>query len=142
MKKILIIIAAIAALYYLKPALFPNLGGSTASAFDEAGNPKVIIFTFSGCGAPCDDALNLLRSKDIAFENVDVSKSEENEQRLRRMGGGNSMPITFVGASRIDGYERTKLTTHWRRPMGWSIWMPPSAMPLKRTLMSTARPSL
>jgi glutaredoxin len=41
---------------------------------------------------------------------VDVSQSKENEQLFRRMGGGNSMPLTFVGDARVDGYDRTKLT--------------------------------
>ena len=110
MKNILIAILAIAALYYFKPGLFPWVGNDKSSAYDEAGNPKVVIFTFAGCGAPCNDALSLLKDKGIAFENVDLSENEENEKRLRSMDGGNTMPLTFVGDQRVEGFERTKLT--------------------------------
>ena len=106
MKKI-VFIAAVAALYWFKPELFPF--GSHGGEFDGASNPEVVIFTFDGCGAPCGNAVTLLKDKGINFENVDVGASRENEQRLRSLGGGSRLPITFIGSQRVDGFHEQRL---------------------------------
>jgi glutaredoxin 3 len=64
----------------------------------------VRIYTTTYCGF-CAKAKELLRSKGVAFEEVDVTGDDESRERLVELSGGRkTVPQIFVGAVHIGGY--------------------------------------
>ena len=65
--------------------------------------PKVEIYTGMMCGY-CMRALRLLESKQVAYEEIDVSLSSELRAKMRsRAGGSNSVPQIFIDADHSGG---------------------------------------
>lgn len=65
--------------------------------------PKVEIYTSMMCGY-CAQAIRLLKSKNIAYEEIDVSMSSEIRASMRsRSGGSNSVPQIFIDNDHIGG---------------------------------------
>ena len=66
---------------------------------------KVEIYTSIMCPY-CSRALALLRAKDIVFEQIDVSMSNDLRQVMRRRAGGRtSVPQIFIGDEHIGGCD-------------------------------------
>jgi glutaredoxin 3 len=66
---------------------------------------KVEIYTSIMCPY-CNRALALLRAKDIAFEQIDVSMSSDLRQAMRsRAAGRTSVPQIFIGDEHIGGCD-------------------------------------
>jgi glutaredoxin 3 len=64
----------------------------------------VRIYTTTYCGF-CARAKELLKSKGVAFEEVDVTGDDESRQRLVELSGGRkTVPQIFIGAVHIGGY--------------------------------------
>ena len=67
--------------------------------------PKVEIYTSIMCGY-CTRAIRLLESKNIAYEEIDVSMSSELRAWMRsRSGGSNSVPQIFIGDTHVGGCD-------------------------------------
>jgi glutaredoxin 3 len=65
----------------------------------------VRIYTTAYCGY-CARAKELLKSKGVAFEEVDVTGDDESRERLVEMSGGRrTVPQVFIGATHIGGYS-------------------------------------
>ena len=65
--------------------------------------PKVEIYTGIMCGH-CMRALRLLESKQIAFEEIDVSLSTKLRAEMReRAGGRRTVPQIFIDGAHIGG---------------------------------------
>lgn len=111
----MICIACILALYQHNDRVFRIFGGYAG------GNSKVVIFTFDGCGAPCNNALAVLHEKNVAFEEVNLTNSPEGEKRFRELGGGSSLPVTFIGVERVEGFHRQRLTEALSRIYGLDV---------------------
>ena len=66
---------------------------------------KVEIYTSIMCPY-CSRALALLRAKDIVFEQIDVSMSNDLRQAMRRRAGGRkSVPQIFIDDEHIGGCD-------------------------------------
>jgi glutaredoxin 3 len=66
---------------------------------------KVEIYTSIMCPY-CSRALSLLRAKDIVFEQIDVSMSNDLRQVMRRRAGGRtSVPQIFIDDEHIGGCD-------------------------------------
>ena len=66
---------------------------------------KVEIYTSIMCSY-CSRALSLLRTKDIVFEQIDVSMSDDLRQVMRnRAGGRTSVPQIFIDDEHIGGCD-------------------------------------
>ena len=64
----------------------------------------VRIYTTTYCGF-CARAKELLKSKGVAFEEVDVTGDDDSRQRLVELSGGRkTVPQIFIGAVHIGGY--------------------------------------
>lgn len=68
-----------------------------------AGMAKVEIYTGMMCGF-CTRALHLLDSKNVPYEQIDVSLSSELRAQMRsRAGGKTSVPQIFIDGDHIGG---------------------------------------
>jgi glutaredoxin len=59
----------------------------------------------SACGAPCDQARQLLSERGIPFNNKDPQASPEAQAELQKLTGRLSVPVLVVGSDKIDGFE-------------------------------------
>lgn len=108
MKKFFALIIAIGALYYFRPSLFPSFGHQ--GAFDAQGNPQVLVFTDRDCEW-CIRALQDLRERGVAFQELSLADSEQVRDRYERLGGDGVIPYVVVGGRTVRGFHRGKLAS-------------------------------
>ncbi|MGI1677312.1 MAG: hypothetical protein K6L75_01150 [Cellvibrionaceae bacterium] len=77
-------------------------------AFDADGKAKVLFFTFTQCGAPCEDAEKLLINKKVEFEKLVVDTSEAARKKIESFKSGTQMPQLYVGERRVLGFHRDR----------------------------------
>lgn len=66
---------------------------------------KVVIYSKSWCSF-CMRAKNLLNSKGIAFDEIDVEQERALEaEMVERAGGLRSVPQIFIDGKHIGGYD-------------------------------------
>ena len=65
---------------------------------------KIVVYTTNYCPY-CTAAKNLLRSKKLAFEEIDVTDDEAMREKLVKMSGQETVPQIFAGGKSIGGYE-------------------------------------
>ncbi len=78
---------------------------------DEAGNPAVLIYTEKQCGAACEVARNMLDSRGVPYQEKELDlEDEQNEdvKRWRRIGG-NRLPLTLAGHSKVNTASKWEL---------------------------------
>ncbi|HLT30512.1 MAG TPA: glutaredoxin 3 [Myxococcaceae bacterium] len=64
----------------------------------------VRIYTTTSCGF-CVRAKELMKRKNIAFEEIDVTHDPEERQRLVAASGGQrTVPQIFIGETHVGGY--------------------------------------
>lgn len=68
----------------------------------------VKVYTTSYC-AFCRRAKDLLRQKEIAFEEIDVSDDQSTREWLVQTTGRRTVPQIFVGEAAIGGYEELRV---------------------------------
>ena len=67
--------------------------------------PPVEIFTTSFCGF-CHMAKRLLKSKGIAYAEIDVSRNAAKRMAMtQRAGGKRSVPQIFIGETHVGGCD-------------------------------------
>jgi len=59
----------------------------------------------SACGAPCDQARQLLTQRGVPFSSKDPQASPEAQAELQKLTGRLSVPVLVVGSDKIDGFE-------------------------------------
>jgi glutaredoxin 3 len=70
---------------------------------NEAGMAKIEIYTAMACPF-CTRAVKLLTSKNIAFEEIDVTLNSAKRQSMRsRANGRTSVPQIFINDDHIGG---------------------------------------
>ena len=80
-------------------------GARRASYFASSIMAKVEIYTSIMC-PHCSHAVRLLRSKNVNFEQIDVSMNSALRQRMRvRAGGHTSVPQIFIDNEHIGGCD-------------------------------------
>jgi glutaredoxin 3 len=67
--------------------------------------PKVVIYTRDWCGY-CDAALRLLKSKNVPFEEINLTgKRAEREALVEMAGGSTTVPQIFIDDEHIGGCD-------------------------------------
>ncbi len=69
--------------------------------------PKVVIYTTNYCPF-CTRAKALLRSKDIDFEEIDVTYDGRLQEEVRRLSGRRTVPQIFIDGKSVGGYDDIK----------------------------------
>ena len=64
---------------------------------------KVVIYTTNYCPY-CFRAKALLRSKDVEFEEIDVTDDPDRRAEMERLSGRRTVPQIFIDAQPIGGY--------------------------------------
>jgi glutaredoxin 3 len=66
--------------------------------------PRVVIYTTSYCPY-CFRAKLLLRSKNITFEEIDVTDDPEQRAEMERLSRRRTVPQIFIDGKSIGGYD-------------------------------------
>ncbi|HQS82748.1 MAG TPA: glutaredoxin family protein [Thiobacillus sp.] len=93
----------------------------------------------SACGAPCDQARQLLSERGVPFSNKDPQASPESQAELQKLTGRLSVPVLVVGSDRIDGFE----TGQWQAMLdraGYPKSAPPGRKPVPAAAPAPAAP--
>jgi glutaredoxin 3 len=66
--------------------------------------PRVVIYTTSYCPF-CFRAKSLLRSKNVVFEEIDVTDDPERRAEMERLSRRYTVPQIFIDGNAIGGYD-------------------------------------
>lgn len=69
--------------------------------------PKVVIYTTNYCPF-CTRAKTLLRSKNVAFEEIDVTHDERLQEEVKRLSGRRTVPQIFIDEKSVGGFDDIK----------------------------------
>lgn len=78
--------------------------GDANTGKSETGMPKVFMYTTSLCPY-CHMAKELLRSKGIAFEEIDVTGAGHLRAEMRAKSGRNTVPQIWIGERHVGGCD-------------------------------------
>ncbi len=74
----------------------------------RCGVAKVEVYTTSYCQF-CKQAKNLLKSKGVAFDEIDVTDDAELRAKMIEMSGGRrTVPEIFINGKIVGGFEELK----------------------------------
>jgi glutaredoxin len=82
---------------------------SPKGAFDENGNPMVVLFTAPNCGEHCEKIRLALARRGVDFEEIDVAG--EDGSPVSNKYGVNGFPITLIGKQEIRGDDMLQITS-------------------------------
>ena len=109
MKKIILLVAVIGAVYAFKPGLFSFINNK--GAFDGLGNPVTLVFTHNQCGRPCDDAVTLLEQRGIDYSLHSLDNNEASQALWKDYGSVNSFPNIIVGNDKVYGSYKSRIVS-------------------------------
>jgi glutaredoxin 3 len=69
--------------------------------------PRVVIYTTNYCPY-CHGAKALLRSKSIAFEEIDVGADLARREEMERLSGRRTVPQIFIDGKPIGGFDEAR----------------------------------
>ena len=64
----------------------------------------VVMYTTSWCPY-CERARQLLNSKGVAFEDIDIEASPDKRDEMQARSGRRSVPQIFVGSTHVGGSD-------------------------------------
>jgi glutaredoxin len=114
-----------------------EVGESYAVKTAREKNPVTLYA--SACGAPCDQARQLLAERGVPFSNKDPQASPESQAELKKLTGRLSVPVLVVGNDKIDGFE----TGQWQAMLdraGYPKSAPPGRKPVPAAAPAPAAP--
>jgi glutaredoxin len=82
---------------------FIEVGDSYAARSARERFP-VTLYT-SACGAPCDQARQLLSERGVPFSSKDLQASEEARNEVQKLTGKMNVPVLLVGSDKFKGFE-------------------------------------
>ncbi len=65
---------------------------------------KIKIYTTSWCG-PCKAAKNILKQKNLKYEEIDIEQKEWTRDDLYNVTGGRTVPQIVIDDQYIGGYD-------------------------------------
>jgi len=104
MGKSILLVAIVAGAWYWHNGEIPF--ASPAGAFDSNGDPKVLMFTIDNCGKPCSMGRTGLKSRRVAFEeiNIDPRAGDDEYTKLwKSFGATNGFPLIVAGSEKMVG---------------------------------------
>ncbi|MBL1415643.1 MAG: hypothetical protein COB27_002015 [Moritella sp.] len=104
MKKLIVLIAAIAFVNHYNPSLLSFIWQKDG-AFNASGTAKALLFVHDECGAPCNAALVHLKSKSIKPEVIDLKDNAEGRKLLQRYVDSTTLPVLVVGNNIYNGFN-------------------------------------
>ncbi|NDP49278.1 MAG: glutaredoxin family protein [Sulfuriferula multivorans] len=102
-------------------------------ATKTAREKNPITLYASACGAPCDQARQLLTERGVPFNNKDPQASPEAQAELQKLTGRLSVPVLVVGSDKVDGFE----TGLWQAALDRAGY-PKSALPGRKPAPAAA----
>ena len=66
--------------------------------------PKIVIYTTDYCPF-CTRAKALLRSKNVEFEEIDVTRDERLRDEVQRLSGRRTVPQIFIDGKSVGGFD-------------------------------------
>ncbi len=113
-----------------------NLIETGESYATRTAREKYPITLYStACGAPCDQARQLLTERGVPFSGKDPQASPEAQAELKKLTGQARVPVLFVGNEKIDGFE----SGQWHAALDRAGY-PKSAKPVATTAEVPAAP--
>lgn len=79
--------------------------GGESYATRSAREKFPITLYASDCGAPCDQARQLLKERGAPFSGKDPQSSADVQAELQKLTGRLSVPVLVIGNEKIDGFE-------------------------------------
>lgn len=106
MRKLIVVALIVGGVWY-----WQKHGSAHETILDEAGNPAVVIYTAAQCGAPCQDALGILDSRGVLYQQkeIDPSNEEDKDVKYWRSVGNNMLPLTLAGNSKVTSSSKWEL---------------------------------
>lgn len=140
MKKIIMIVLAVAVAYTVKPEWFPF--SNSKGAFDEQGNPQTLVFTHSNCGKPCGDAKKILKSRHIDFQEYKLDNNNENTALWKTFGGVNSFPNIIMGDEKEYTSGKARIVSKLALTYGDGVLEPSERYYMKKHFYDSGEPKL
>ena len=109
MKKFILLVGVIGAVYAFKPELFSFINNK--GAFDEQGNPVTLVFTHNRCGRACEDAVSLLEERGIDYSLYPLDSNEASKSLWKEYGSVNSFPNIIVGKEKVYGSYKSRIVS-------------------------------
>ena len=78
-------------------------GGGAPNGTRPADGARVVMFSAPGCGY-CVKAKEYFNQNGVAFEELDVSASEDARRRFQGLGG-RGVPLILIGDRQISGFD-------------------------------------
>ena len=85
--------------------------GGESYAAKTAREKFPITLYASACGAPCDQARQLLNERGVPYSGKDPQASPDAQAELKKLTGRLNVPVLVVGADKIEGYESAQWHT-------------------------------
>lgn len=82
---------------------FIEMGESYSARTAREKFPVTLYVT--DCGAPCDQARQLLSARGVPYSGKDPQASPEARTDLQKLTGRLNVPVLVVGEDKIDGFE-------------------------------------
>lgn len=87
------------------PARQGSSAGLPYALQQAAGNFPVTLYTSEACKETCAQARELLNQRGVPYSEVDVG-DEADLAQLKKLSGGNAVPVMTVGRELYKGFER------------------------------------
>lgn len=71
----------------------------------ESVNPRIVMYTQALCGY-CAAARSLLESKDVTYEEIDVTLDAGLRREMAEWSGVSTVPQIFIDDRHIGGYDQ------------------------------------
>lgn len=116
--------------------------GSSQGAFDASGTAETILFTFDGCGKPCNDAHQFLAKRNVSFLELNTQASVDHLDKFKSFGGRSTYPLIVVGDTRIQGYRPPDVATALAGAYGFSAVTSAERTALAKNFTDTGAPRI
>lgn len=106
MRKVLVLILIVGGIWY-----WQKHHSHQPAVLDAAGNPTVLVYTAKECGTPCHDAVKMLDSRAVPYQEIELDLSNEQDENVKqwRSIGENALPLTLSGNSKVKGSSKWEL---------------------------------
>jgi glutaredoxin len=79
--------------------------GGESYAMKLAREKFPVTLYITACGAPCDQAKQLLQQRGTPFTDKNPESNQDIRAELQKLTGRTNVPVLLVGSDKLDGYE-------------------------------------